>query len=86
MLGQEESRQLAHTGQLAAVEGSADLRANRQRLALMSLRGLIIQSSWTSLHLWGFCGITLQRSSRSLIYPTESRRALQCTCVTHDLC
>ena len=30
-IGQEESRQLAHTGKLAAAEGSADRRANRQK-------------------------------------------------------
>ena len=39
MLGQEESQQLAHTGQLAAAEGSADLWANRQKTGFMVTEG-----------------------------------------------
>ena len=86
--GQQDARQLKHVGLVAAADGSADLRANRQGT------GLVVTDEDGHTILIDFSvgsPVASLRSEAASIFstttrcPTESGGALQQTCSAHDL-
>ena len=82
--GQEDSRQLAHSGLLAAANGSAELRADLQGTGIVVTVGADQRIVMELSAPVGGPVASLRSEAVGLIYTTETRRVLPWTCPAHD--